>query len=314
MALFLTEQDVRELVTVRDAVDALEAVHKRQGEGAAVNEPRRRVRARRESLHIMAAGDTGAQVVGFKASYYAGGQVHVFLYDTQRRTLAAIVQAALLGAIRTGAASGLATKYLAREDAQTMGIIGTGSQARAQVEAVCAVRPIREVRAYSRDEGRRKDFAERVSNRLGILVRPVGSAREAADADIVTTATTSATPVLLGEWLSPGVHINAIGSNALVRRELDLEAVKRADVIVVDDRDQAAIESGDLLEAWERGVVDRARLPELGDLVAGRAPGRTSAQQVTLFESHGIGLWDVAVAEVVYRRALEQGRGVETPV
>lgn len=315
MPLLLTEQDVRDLSTMEDAINTLESAHKSQGAGRAVNDPRRRLRAPHGALAIMPGGDAETGFLGFKTAFYAAGAVHVLLYDMNERKLAAIVQANWLGTLRTGAASGVATKYMARKDpAQTVGIIGTGMQARTQVSAVCAVRNISHVFAYGRDENRRTTFAERIGERVGVPVEPVDNAQAAGEADIVITATNSSSPVLEGAWLRAGAHVNAIGSNSLLRREIDMEAVTRADAIVVDDRGQSALESGDLQEPIERGIVDLARLPELGDVVAGGQSVRGSDSDITLFESHGIGLWDVALATHVYRAALEQGRGTEADI
>ena len=315
MTLLLTEQDVRDLASMEDAINALESAHRSQGAGRAVNDPRRRLRAPHGAVAIMPGGDAETGFLGFKTAFYAAGAVHVLLYDMGERRLAAIIQANWLGTLRTGAASGVATKYMARKDAgQTVGIIGTGTQARTQVSAVCAVRDVSRVLAYGRDEDRRKTFAERMSERVGVTVEPVDNAQAAGEADIVITATNASQPVLQGAWLKEGAHVNAIGSNSLLRREIDLEAVTRADTIVVDDREQAALESGDLQEPIERGIVDLARLPELGDVVAAGESVRRSDSDITLFESHGIGLWDVALATHVYRAALEQGRGNQVDI
>lgn len=315
MALLLTEQDVRDLSTMEDAINALESAHKSQGAGRAVNDPRRRLRAPHGSVAIMPGGDARTGFLGFKAAFYAAGAVHVLLYDMNERKLAAIVQANWLGTLRTGAASGVATKYMAREDAgQTVGIIGTGTQARTQVSAVCAVRNVSRVLTYGRDEERRKTFAKRMSERVEVPVEPVDNAQIVGEADIVITATNASSPVLEGAWLKAGAHVNAMGSNSLLRRETDLETVRKADVIVVDDREQSALESGDLQEPIERGIVDLARLPELGDVVASGQSARRFDSDITLFESHGIGLWDVALAAHVYRAAVEQGRGAEADI
>ncbi len=315
MALLLTEQDVRDLATMDDALHALEDAHRNQGAGRAVNDPRRRLRAPHGSVAIMLGGDAETGYLGFKTAFYAAGAVHVLLYDMNERKLAAIIQAGYLGALRTGAASGVATKYMARPDTgQTVGIIGTGQQARTQIAAVCAVRDVSRVLAFGRDEDRRRQFAERMAEKLGLPVEPVGNARDASEADIVITATNASEPVLLGAWLTEGTHVNAIGSNSLLRREIDLDVVRKAASIVVDDRAQTALESGDLHEALERGIVDIARLPELGDVVAGREHTRQLDNDITLFESHGIGLWDIALATHIYTAAVAQGRGVETPI
>ncbi len=315
MPLLLTEEDVCDLASMDEAIAALESAHKSQGAGRAVNDPRRRLRAPHGALAIMPGGDAETGFLGFKTAFYAAGAVHVLLYDMNERRLAAIVQANWLGTLRTGAASGVATKYMAREDTgQTVGIIGTGMQARTQISAVRAVRDVSRVFAYGRDEDRRKTFAERMSERVGVPVEPVDNAQVVGEADIVITATNASSPVLEGAWLKAGAHVNAIGSNSLLRREIDMEAVTRADVIVVDDREQTALESGDLQEPIERGIVDLARLPELGDIVASGQSVRGSDGDITLFESHGIGLWDVALATHVYRAAVEQGRGNEVDI
>ncbi len=315
MALLLTEQDVRDLASMEDAIGALESAHKSQGAGRAVNDPRRRLRAPHGAVAIMPGGDAETGYLGFKTAFYAAGAVHVLLYDMNERRLAAIVQANWLGTLRTGAASGVATKYMAREaDGQTVGIIGTGTQARTQVTAVCAVRNVSRVLAYGRDENRRQAFAESISERAGVPVEPVDNPQTAGEADIVIAATNASSPVLEGAWLKAGAHVNAIGSNSLLRREIDLAAVQKADAIVVDDREQTALESGDLQEPIERGIVDLARLPELGDVVGSGEPVRRSDNDITLFESHGIGLWDVALATHVYRTAVEQGRGNQVDI
>ena len=318
MALILTEDDVRSLVGVAEAIDALEESLRRQGDGQAVNLPRRRVHIPGGGgLQIMPAADFGLGAVGYKAYTVGrgGARFHVMLYDTATGVLDAIIQAGALGAYRTGAASGVATRYMAREDSATLGVIGSGTQARTQVQAVCAVRPVREVRVFGRDQGRREAFAESVGKTVDAEVRAVATAREAAaGADVVVTATNTSSPVLEGRWLSEGSHVNAIGANSILRREIDLETARRAARVVVDDREQALIECGDLVEAWERGVVDPARMDELANVVAGGAAGRRSKEEITLFESQGVGLWDLALAHATYRKAREQGVGTTVEV
>lgn len=312
MALFLTEAEIAELVPMSAALEAVEGAFKAQGLGLAVNEPRRRVRTPNGMLHVMAGALLPAGLIGFKAytTFRAGTKFLFLLYSAEDGRLLAIMQADKLGQVRTGAASGVATKYLARPDAAVLGVIGAGWQAESQVEAICQVRPVKLVKVYSRTPQRRTEFADRVAQRLGVRVEAVESAADAVrDADVVVTITTSREPVLLGEWLRPGMHINAAGSNSLLRRELDDEAVRRADLIFVDSKDQARVESGDLLGPTERGLVSWESVYELGQVVAGLHPGRQSADQITLFESHGLAIWDVAVAGVAYERAREKGIG-----
>jgi len=311
MAIFVTEKQVADLIDMRTAIQAVEEVMELHGKGRAVNHPRQRVRRHGAILHWMAATVPEWSLTGFKV--YTPRSALFFLYGADGELLM-VAEAAKLGQIRTGAASAVATKYMARQDSKVLGIIGTGFQAETQLSAICQVRPIERIYAYSRTAERRDKFAAKMTEQLSIPVIPVASAEEAVrDADIVVTVTTSATPVLLGEWLRAGMHINAVGSNSLVRRELDSEAVRRCQRIVVDDRLQAQIECGDLLSAVERGDLAWDRLTELGEVVAGKAEGRTSDDEITLFESQGIALWDLAVGKVVYERALESGLSQKLP-
>jgi ornithine cyclodeaminase/alanine dehydrogenase-like protein (mu-crystallin family) len=217
--------------------------------------------------------------------------------------------------MRTGAASGVATKHLARPEADRMGCYGTGWQARSQLEAVCAVRRVREVRVYGRDAERRARFAEEMAQALGVPVAPVDRPEAAArDASILVTITSSKTPVLEGGWIAPGAHVNAAGSNALQRAELDVEAVRRAGLVVTDSLEQARLECGDLVAALEQGVLRWEQVRELGEVVAGRHPGRARSDEITLFESQGVAMEDVAVAVRVVARARERRVGTEIPI
>jgi ornithine cyclodeaminase/alanine dehydrogenase-like protein (mu-crystallin family) len=316
LALFLTETEVDRLLPMAVAVEVLEAAFREQGSGRATNRPRQRVHTPQGMLHLMAAALPAEGVLGFKAYTTIAGQArfHVWLYDLQTGALLAVMEANRLGQRRTGAASGVATRHLARAEAVTMGLFGTGWQAETQLEAVCAVRDLREVRVYSRSAERREAFASRMSAALSIRVRAVDEPRAAVvGAGIVTTATSSREPVLLGEWLEPGMHLNIVGSNSLLKREVDDAAVERADVVVVDARDHVRLEGGDLLGALERGRLFPEALIELGEVVAGRTRGRGDTEEITLFKSHGLALEDVAVGAHVYREARAQGMGVELP-
>lgn len=311
MAIFVTERQVSDLLDMPTALEAVEEAMRLHGQGRAFNQPRQRVRRRGVILHWMAATVPEWGLTGFKV--YTPKSVLFFLYGAEGEILM-VAEAAKLGQIRTGAASGVATKFMARQNSQIIGIIGTGFQAETQIEAVCQVRQIERVFAYSRTTERRELFAQKMTERSGIPVEAVSSAEEAVkNADIVVTVTTSHNPVLLGSWLKSGTHINAVGSNSLVRRELDSEAVRRCNRIVVDDREQARLECGDLLSAVERGNLSWDRLPELGEIVCGKVKGRESDDEITLFESQGIALWDLAVGKVVYQRARAQGVGSILP-
>lgn len=311
MAVFITEEQVVSLLDMPTAIEAVEEIMRLHGEGRAFNHPRQRVRRQSAILHWMAATVPEWGLTGFKV--YTPRSVLFFLYGAEGELLM-VAEAARLGQIRTGAASGIATKFMARTDSRTIGIIGTGFQAETQLTAICQVRQIERVFAYSRTPERRENFALKMTEVLGIPVNPVASAEEAVqNADIIVTITTSHTPVLIGNWLKAGMHINAAGSNSLVRRELDSEAVRKCQRIVVDDRMQARLECGDLLSAVERGDLAWDRLLELGEVVCGKVKGRESDEEITLFESQGIALWDLAVGKVVYERAKSKSIGTNLP-
>jgi alanine dehydrogenase len=317
MALFLDEQQVTALLTMDTALAAVEDALRQLGHGTATNNPRTRVRLPTGQLHMMGAALPSRGVFGYKAYTAVKGQVrfHVMLYSTDTGELLAMLQADRLGQMRTGAASGVATKYMARSDARTVGIFGTGWQARSQLEAVCAVRPIQSVHAYGRDAARRQTFCADMSQQLGIPVEPAMSPEAAVKGmDVVITATSARDPLFDGNWLQHGTHINAIGSNALIRREIDDATVRRSALIVVDSKEQARAECGDLLGALERGLVHWEQIRELGEVVAGFVPGRRQAAEITLFESHGLAIWDLAAGAAVYEAAKAQGIGRELAV
>ena len=314
MTLYLTEQDVTQLLTMGEALDAVEAVFKSQAAGEATNEPRRRVRARGSVLMTMSGAVESLGVFGLKSYTVARGKARfsVSLFDATTGELLAFIEADKLGQMRTGAASGVATKYLARQDAKTVGIYGTGWQAQSQLEAVCAVREVERVKVYSRKPENRARFCEEMSARLaGTHITPTEAPEEAADAGILITITSSREPVLLGDWLKPGVHINAAGGNSILRCELDDKAIRRASFIAVDSIEQARMESGEFVSAVEKGLLVWERVRELRHVVSGAMKGRGDEGDITLFKSLGIAIEDVATAAVVYRKAKEQNAGKE---
>ncbi len=318
MALFLSDQDVAQLLPMNECVDVLDKAFASAGKGQVDNRPRNRIRMPGGFFHFMTASDSDSGVFGFKAYPSFGGpasaKMIVMLYDYETGGMLSCMEASRLGQIRTGAASGVATKYMAKEDAATVAVIGSGFQARTQLEAVCAVRDIKDVKVFSRREERREEFAKRSTERLGVDVKAVGTAQECVDgADVVIVITSAREPALLGEWLSPGAHINAAGGNHWMRREIDEEAVLRSEVIVVDDLDQAKIECGDLLWLEPRGTFRWDMAKELQDVVAGQVNGRPSPDSITLFESMGLALEDIAAAKHVYEKAKAQGIGQELP-
>jgi ornithine cyclodeaminase/alanine dehydrogenase-like protein (mu-crystallin family) len=212
--------------------------------------------------------------------------------------------------VRTGAASAVATKHLARKDSATAGVFGSGKQARTQLLAVSKVRKLARAVVWSPSAERRAAFAREMSAACGVEVVPAAAPAEAARGlDIVCTATSAREPVLFGEWVSPGQHLNVIGSNFLGKAEIDVEVVRRANVVVIDSKDQGRLEAGDLVAALDQRVIEWIDIAELGRVVAMRAPGRQSATDVTLFKSLGIGLEDIAVAVRVYHKAKQAGVG-----
>ena len=318
MTLLLKEADVRALLTMPMALEAVEESLRQQGNGELSLHPRRRLKLPDNALlHYMAAGDPVHGFIGMKIYTSVRGAVRfvVPLFRSATGEMAALIEADALGQIRTGAATGVATKYLANANARTAGIIGTGYQARTQLEAVACVSRLEKVRAYGRDPERRARFCREMSMRIGVEIEPVDSGEKAVHgADIVVTATSAMKIVLEGAWLSPGVHVNAIGANWAQKRELDDSAVNRAAVIVVDSIEQAKMEAGDLILSFGNEASRWDAVRELGGIVAGKTQGRASANQITLFKSNGIATWDLATAVLVYELAVARGMGQSIPL
>jgi alanine dehydrogenase len=316
MALVLREEDVRRVLTMPDAIRVLDLAFRQLAAGDAQTLPRNRVVLANGQgvLHMLPAAAPQLGVLGYKAytAFRQGVRFVVMLSSSEDGRLLALVEADWLGQMRTGAASGVATSYMARPEANFVGLVGTGGQARTQLMAVCAVRSVKTVRAFGRDEERRRVFCQEMEALLGVEVRPVASAAEAVrEAEIVITATTAREPVVMGAWLALGTHVNAMGSNWANRRELDDAAVERAAVVAADDPAQARIEAGDLVIPAAAGRFDFARVVPLAAIVAGEMPGRQAPDEITLFKSLGIGLEDIAVAKLVYEAARQQGLGEE---
>lgn len=311
--LLLSEEDVRRLLTMDMALEAVEQGLRKLALDEAVNTPRARVQTDHAMLHIMSASAKTLGIMGAKlysTSRRSGARFLLPLFDGKTGALLCLMQADYLGQVRTGAASGIATQYMARPDATEVGLYGSGTQARTQVQAICRVRRIRQVHVYSPHEERRRAFAAEMSELCQTEVVPVARPEMAAEKkDIIVTATTSREPVLTGAWIAEGTHINAIGSNFLGKAELDGVTVRRCAVIAVDSKDQARLEAGDFQQALEDGSLRWADVRELGQIIVGRYPGRKHPQDVTLFKSLGIAVEDVAVAGRVYARAQAEGAG-----
>lgn len=308
MTLYLSEEDVVGLVGVDDAFAALKTAFADWGTTGTDNAPRQRIKLPQRAMNLMGASWGSGDVCGHKS--YFSGCFYVSLYSISEKRLLALIEANKLGAMRTGAASGVASDILARKDATTLGIIGTGRQSRTQVLAIAAVRDLKSVRVFGRDEAKRKAFASSLAEELDCEVIAAGSADECIQgADIATTMTSSADPVLFGEWLSPGMHVNATGANGYARRELDDAAVLKASLVSTDQREQAKVEARELIDLTAAGSLAWDDVLELGALVRGEVPGRTTDDQITVFKSLGIALEDIAFAKVAYERALERGVG-----
>jgi len=318
MTLHISEAEVRALLTMPAAIEAVEDISRKQAKGEVVVHPRRRFELTGgRFFHYMAAADYSAGFLALKQYTFVRGVLRflVPLYEIASGELLALIEADYMGQLRTGAASGVATKYLARRDASVAAIIGTGGQARTQLQAIAAVRRLAFAHVYGRDPQKRENFARQMSERLGIPVRPATSAGEATrEAHIVCTATTATNPVVHGADLAHGLHINAIGANHAHKRELDDEAVASADVIVVDSIEQSRQEAGDLILAFHGDESCWTGVKRLSDIVAGKATGRTSDSEVTLFKSNGIASWDLAAAIKVYSLARAAGGGRELPL
>lgn len=310
--LYLTEDEVRQVLTMDLAIEAVESGLRKMALEEAFSNPRARCQTDHVMLHVLSAAAKTLGVIGYKA--YAtskkGTRFHVTIYDGKSGEMTSLMQADYLGQVRTGAASAVATKHLARKDASTVGLFGTGKQARTQIIGVCKVRKITRVNVWSPNVEHRQAFAAEMAPICGVEIIPVSTPEEAArNLDIIITATTAREPVLKGEWLSPGQHLNIVGSNFLSKCEIDVDVVKKATLVYIDHKDQGKLEAGDFVAALDQRVIEWFDVQELGRLVAMRSPGRVSPEDVTLFKSLGIGLEDIAVAARVFAKAKESGVG-----
>ena len=316
MALFLNESDVAQLLTMPVALDAVEFAHRELALGRGIDIPRQRTRLPQTTLHIVQGALPALDALGYKAytSNRSGVRFLVHLFSASSGMLRAVIEADRLGMMRTGAASGVATRWLARPDAEVAGVFGAGWQAEGHIEALCTVRPLRRVKVYARHAERLAAFCQRLSARAGIEVAPAASPEDTVrGSDIVSTVTTSASPLFDAAWLSPGTHINAAGSNSLIRREIGEDVLKRCSAITVDSLATALREAGDLLPVLEKGRLHERQLIELGEVISGKHAGRAATGDITLFESQGLAIQDVSVAVRLEALARERGLGVELP-
>lgn len=322
MVLFLSRKDVEEVLTMEDSIEAVEKAFGEYGLGA-VNMPLRSViRLEKDKgstlfmpAYIEAMGAIGVKVVSVypdnPSKYNLPTTLGVVLLtDTKNGDTLAIMDGAFLTAMRTGAAGGVAAKYLARKSANEAGIIGTGVQGRTQLIAAAKVRTIEKIKAFDISRDRCELFCEQLSKEIGVKVIAVHSAEEAVKgSDIVITASSSKTPILKGDWLDEGTHVNAIGSHSPDTRELDTTAIKRAKV-VVDSREAALKEAGDLMIPISEGLITPSQIyAELGEIVTGRKAARTNEKDITIFKSQGLAIQDISAASKVYELAVKKGVG-----
>lgn len=326
MALLLRESDLRRLLTIRDLVPLMERTLAAFSTGGAVQPVRSVVpiAPRRAFLGVMPAYLAAQRGLGLKAvAVYPDNAARalpthlatILLLDPEMGALQAVMDGRLITEMRTAAVSAAATRRLARMPVRVLAILGAGVQARSHLEALREVCEPAEVRVWNRTGSRAERMAAEARERLGIAARVVGSAREAVrGADVICTVTASHAPVLEGAWLSAGAHINAVGAARPDARELDADAVVRSRVFV-DSRDAALVEAGDLVGPIRDGAITAAHIQaEIGEVFAGRHPGRTGPDEVTLFKSVGLAVEDVAAARWAYERALERGVGQEISI
>jgi alanine dehydrogenase len=312
VALILREADVQELIEMDDVIAAVTAAMKELGEGTAQNEPRRRAFAPGGLLNVMFASYPGGRCTGLKAYTVADGHVRflVLLFGLDG-SLEALIEADFMGAYRTGAASAVAARALARPGPATVAMIGAGWQASTQALAISRVLEIKELRVFSRHDDRRAEFAREQEGQLGVPTIAAGSAELAVrGADVVVTMTTSSTPVIEAGWVEPHALVIAAGSNWRNKAEVPPDLVEKARTVVVDQLAAAQLESGDLITAVEAGKFDWSRAVELAAVVAGKWQ-RPEGAGITLFESHGLALWDLAAGSAVLAAARKRGYGEE---
>jgi alanine dehydrogenase len=320
MTIFLTSQDVASLFSIDDYIAAVENAYRQAGEGNTMMISRTKVdsRERRGFLKILPAALWADGVAGIHA--YTGGGGYGFLkvillFDAESGNLQAILESDRIGWLVPGAASAVATKYLARKDARVLGIFGSGRQARSQLLAVSRIRDLSVVKVFSPHKSHRETYCEDMKKALGLNVVAVGSPAEAIrGSHIISVATNANNPVIDGNAIEPGTHINAIGAHDPARRELDGICIKRGRLFV-DSRDRALQEEGALLIPIAEGLIgpDSIR-DELGEVVAGAKEGRTGREDITVFFSGAIATEYVAVAAAVYQKARERGIGMELPL
>jgi ornithine cyclodeaminase/alanine dehydrogenase-like protein (mu-crystallin family) len=319
MTIYLSNDDVRSLLTYEDCVKVIDDLFRHEAEGNAENFPTTSLNLPKGFHRTKVGGAYGFGAYGLKTYGRVPGPVGVrylvLLYSTKDGSFEAIMDAKDLGEIRTASVSAVGANHMARKNATKIGIIGTGREARGQIAAMKSVRDIKQVKCWSRTAENRASFAKDIKEWHGIETIACETAKDAVeDADIIITVSGADEPVLFGEWLKPGQHICAIGATSLFRRELDLEAVKRADLIAVENLEQSMAECGELIYAAHNRALKWKSVREMHDIVSGRVKGRPSEDAITIVDTIGVGAEDVAVAAHVLQKARERGVGVELPM
>ena len=305
MINFISEDQVKDILSVKNTVELLEEAMKALSTGKAFNSPRKRLPTSYEggNLHFMAASWPEKGIAGHKSYVVTNGKATfvVVLYSTDGEGLLGVIEANLLGQIRTGAASGLASKYLAKKDSKRIAIIGSGFQAETQLEAIHSQFNLEKVKVYSRKKEKRDAFAEKMTNKLGVNINTCESSEEATEnTDIISLITNSTTPVIFDNQIKRGVHINAAGGNSWLRSELSSDSMKNFDFISCDDIEQAKTECKELMEATEKGIISWNNVHQLSSVINGQITGRKNSKEITLYESLGIAIQDIAAAKFIY--------------
>ena len=321
MTLLITEDDVKKLpLSTRDAIPIIEETFRQSGLGTAENPPRFRMPFKNGFLQFGPGALHAKHMVGFKlwANLGSGSGVHKnktghgtnFLYDSESGDLLAIVHAYQIGKMRTSAVSAVAAKYLSPANASTVGLYSAGRIAEGQLDAVCAVRPIKRIQVYSRRQPEREDFCRRMSAKLKVEVVPVSKPEDAPrDADIVITASTAEHPILFGDWLTRPTLVIAAGANHWYKREIDGKVFEKADMVICDEKEQSKVESGNFLWAIAHGLATWDSIEELGEVIAGRVRLPDLKKSTIVFGSHGLAINDVAMTVKTYELAKARGLG-----
>lgn len=316
-AIYIDENTAKSLINMDDTLKLVEESFTSYSEGKSYNMIRQRMRIRKGALHILPGAIPYKGVIGFKAytSFRAGLIFKVHLYDAENGNPLAIIDANEIGRLRTGAASGIASKYMSKKDTHTAFIFGGGFQAEAQLEAVHKTTPLKKVYVATRKIENATAFADKMSATLNIEIIPTLNIEEdLPKADTIITITTAVKPLFEHTMINPnGVHINAAGSNALIRAEIPEKTIEAAEVISVDDKEVAEVECGDILPCLEKGRLHWNNISELGEIICGYRKGRVSENGITIFQSQGMGLQDIMCAEFIYRKAIAENLGKQLP-